>query len=448
MRPKLVCCLLVLFYSLTLSANSLNAADWPTYLHGYDRAGVTTEQLQIPLERSWASVSPSVPRRAWSAPEGRTVEGKELYDRVRFDDAFQVAVVGDHLYYGSSVDHKLYCLDTRTGVERWSFFTGAAIRLAPTVAENRVYVGSDDGNAYCLTADTGQLVWKYRPGPTDECFLGRGEMISRWPIRTGIMVEDGVAYFGAGIFPHENVYVCAVDADNGDVIWRNDNISHLEAGREDLSPQGYLLASPEQIYVPSGRTSPKSFDRQTGELLGSRLAKVELSTAALAGTNAIMLDGRMYHYSPGSRIAGVASETYVTNGSHLARLDIKAFGKLSSASQKLKTDQRSLIRQREVESIDEDEFEKQYAAMRQKIQLLDEDSVQWRTSCEENSSLIVAGNHIFVGGRNEVAAYDTQSGKQVWQTEIVGDARGLAVAHGRLFVQHFQWRNHHLHRTG
>ena len=68
----------------------------------------------------------------------------------------------------------------------------------------------DDGFAYSLSADTGKLVWKFRPGPTEEWFLGRGEMISRWPVRTGILVDDNVAYFGGGIFPHENVYVCGV----------------------------------------------------------------------------------------------------------------------------------------------------------------------------------------------------------------------------------------------
>ena len=113
-----------------------------------------------------------------------------------------------------------------------------------------------------------------------------------WPVRTGILVDGGVAYFGAGIFPHENVYMCAVDAVDGHVIWRNDNISHREAGREDLSPQGYLLASPEHIYVPSGRTKPKSFDRRTGELLGAAMTSLGISSGTVAGTSAIMIGGR------------------------------------------------------------------------------------------------------------------------------------------------------------
>lgn len=45
----------------------------------------------------------------------------------------------------SSADHKLYALDLTTGAERWSFFTGAPIRFAPTVEGQRVFVAAGDG---------------------------------------------------------------------------------------------------------------------------------------------------------------------------------------------------------------------------------------------------------------------------------------------------------------
>ena len=80
-------------------------------------------------------------------------------------------------------------------------------------------------------------------------------------MRTGILIDDGIAYFGAGIFPHENVYLCAANAENGKVIWRNDHISHLDAGRNDLSPQGYLLKAANRLYIPSARTRPKPLIR-------------------------------------------------------------------------------------------------------------------------------------------------------------------------------------------
>ncbi len=99
-------------------------------------------------------------------------------------------------------------------------------------------LGSDDGFVYCLDTAKGQLVWKRRLGPADESILARGEMISCWPIRTGVLVDGGIAYFGAGIFPHENVYLAAVDAATGEWLWKNEKLSHRDAGRDSAwSPE-------------------------------------------------------------------------------------------------------------------------------------------------------------------------------------------------------------------
>ena len=90
------------------------------------------------------------------------------------------------------------------------------MRLAPAIADGKVYVGSDDGYAYCLDAKSGSVVWKLRAGPNDERILARGRMISRWPVRTGLLIDSGTVYFGAGVFPHENIYLYAVDAATGE----------------------------------------------------------------------------------------------------------------------------------------------------------------------------------------------------------------------------------------
>jgi outer membrane protein assembly factor BamB len=115
-----------------------------------------------------------------------------MLNRVDFDDALQVTVVNNVVYFGSSVDNKAYALDAATGEEHWSFFTGGPIRLAPTVWKDRVLFGSDDGFVYCLKAADGQLLWKKRGGPNNEKLLGNEKMISRWPIRTGVLIDEGL----------------------------------------------------------------------------------------------------------------------------------------------------------------------------------------------------------------------------------------------------------------
>ncbi|MHC4170679.1 MAG: outer membrane protein assembly factor BamB family protein, partial [Planctomycetota bacterium] len=160
------------FVGFVFLGSAALAADWPTYRHDIARTGATSELLVAPLALDWVHVPVHPPRPAWPRPAVRPREGWEQRHRVIFDDAFQVAAVGGTVYFGSSADNKVYALDAATGRQRWSFFTGGPIRLAPTVSGNRVFVGSDDGFVYCLNASDGELVWKVRGGPNGEQLLG------------------------------------------------------------------------------------------------------------------------------------------------------------------------------------------------------------------------------------------------------------------------------------
>src|ERR1041384_1758512 len=158
-------------------------ADWPTYLHDNSRVGYTAEALIAPLTQRWGESSPTPPQLAFSGEDGRVYETMELRNRIRFDDVFHVAMAGDRVFYGSSVDGRVYCRNLHTGAQEWAFFTDGPIRLAPMVVDGRVFIGSDDGHAYCLDTASGKLIWKLRAGPNDERILARGRMISRWPVR-------------------------------------------------------------------------------------------------------------------------------------------------------------------------------------------------------------------------------------------------------------------------
>ena len=145
------------------------AADWPTYQHDYSRSGVAGESLLTPFNEKWVHKSKHEPRPAWRG-EAKWDGYNKVYDmksRQVFDYAYHTVIANGLLYFGSSADDKIYCLDAASGKERWVFFTEGPVRLAPTIADGRVFVGSDDGNAYCLDAVTGKLIWKSRLGPKD-----------------------------------------------------------------------------------------------------------------------------------------------------------------------------------------------------------------------------------------------------------------------------------------
>jgi len=441
-----------------MSAGPLPAADWPTYRGGNARLGATTDALAVPLSLGWVDSAPAAPRTAWSGPGNRVIEGKELRHRDRHDDCFHVVVAGDRVYYGSSVDHRLYCRDAATGRALWTFVTGGPIRLAPTVDQGRIYFGSDDGFAYCLDAATGKPVWKLRAGGADEWILARGEMISRWPVRTGVLVDDGIAYFGAGIFPHENIYIYAVRAEDGTIVWKRDNISDENASRNDLSPQGYLLTGDEILLIPSGRSLPAALDRKTGEIR-HKITPGWRSEAGgiIGGTSLLLADGQIYAggdhhfmaydektgavgygYFDARQIVIEGDDAYMAKDGKLSRVVRGQYAEASRERHKVSLEAQEIARDlfRAKEGADVDALRAKLDGLKQRINELEQTGLAWRTESSEilESALIKAGNLVVAGGSNLVAAFDADTGKEVWRTEVEGDARGFAAAAGRLYV--------------
>ncbi|MEZ6147716.1 MAG: PQQ-binding-like beta-propeller repeat protein [Planctomycetaceae bacterium] len=151
-----------------------SAADWSTYRGGPSKdKGHLLRPLQLRSRARWVITPNDAPEVAFAEAEGRVIEGKLLGNRMDYDAAFDSVIADGKVYYGSSVDDQLHCLDIQTGKELWTFFTGGPIRLAPTLSDGRVYFGSDDGYAYCLDASTGENVWSLRAGPKEDWLLAR-----------------------------------------------------------------------------------------------------------------------------------------------------------------------------------------------------------------------------------------------------------------------------------
>lgn len=492
-------------FLLSLLLSTAASAEWPTYLHDASRVGATGESLSSTLKPAWTFSSPSAPQMAWAGEGGRLFEGRELLNRIRFDDVFHVAISGGRVFFGSSVDGRVMCRELASGKEAWSFFTNAPVRLAPMIADGKVYVGSDDGYAYCLDAADGKVVWKLRAGPHDERILARGRMVSRWPVRTGVLVDDGIAYFGAGVFPHEKVYLYAVEAATGKVIWKNDAISEKDAGRNDLSPQGYLLATKDILFVPSGRTLAASFDRKTGEYI----AKPEPgwrgdAGGQIGGTQAFLADDQIYAigehhilaldqqkqksgfgWFAGTQMTLAGDMGFMANGTKITAIDrIKhaegtrirhghemAIAKISSelkkhpalaeakklqaaesAARKAKDDPAAFAKaQAELAAIAA-KYEplrvqykaKQAESARHKAELakVEDTGVRWTLDSPHQSALVLAGKYLIAGGKDEVIVIDSEKGQITAKLAVEGEARGLAVSDGHLVVSTTKGRVH------
>ena len=279
MKLRLASKLVFIFFAAFAAAD-----DWPAFRHDVRRSATTAEALEFPLERAWSYRGHQQPDPAWPPPHFI------ILNRLDFDYAPQPVIANGLVFFGSTSDDTVRALDLATGETRWEFTVGGPVRIAPQVVEGRVYFGSDDGRAYCVDADSAELIWEFNGAPHAEMCIGNRRMISRWPIRTGVLVDEGVAYFATGIWATEGVFVYALDAATGSEIWCNDtadyagldynklltteNRAAMRHGVHDgdfgfygLTPQGALAVTDETLLIPNGHNTTAGLDRKTGQLL-------------------------------------------------------------------------------------------------------------------------------------------------------------------------------------
>lgn len=237
------------------------AGDWPMWRHDAQRSATTDEQLSEKLHVQWVRELPPL-KPTW--PDQPLLETDATYEPV---------VAGGTMFVGSSHNDSLTAYDVATGSERWRFYADGPVRFAPIVWQNNVYFASDDGCLYCLNAQSGTQLWRFRGGPSDANLLGHGRLISTWPMRGAPVLADGTIYVAAGIWPFMGIFIHAVDAQTGEVVWTNDSTGamyitqpHNSDAFAGLAPQGFLAAVGDNLIVPNGRAVPACLDRRTGEL--------------------------------------------------------------------------------------------------------------------------------------------------------------------------------------
>ena len=146
------------------------------------------------------------------------------------------------------------------------FTADGPIRHAPITSGGRTYVGSDDGYLYCLDTSSAKVLWKFRGGPTNRKVLGAGRLISAWPVSGAPVVHEGRVYFAAGIWPVMGVFVYALDAERGRVIWVNDRATSLWKSKT-VSEQRKDQPEFEPSFISVSPMGQNSQRRASGERL-------------------------------------------------------------------------------------------------------------------------------------------------------------------------------------
>ena len=442
-----------LFALLLVSPLLAAAADWPTYKADAARSGVTAEKLSFPLKEVWAHRSPHKPRPAWRAPAREDLyngKGHRLHNRQIFDHAYHAIAVGDSIFYGSSADDQVYCLDAKTGRVRWTYFTEGPVRLAPTFHGGRLFFGSDDGCVYCLGLD-GKEIWKKRIALKDYRVSGNGRIISAWPVRSGVLIDQGIVYAAAGMFPSEEVYVYALDESTGAVKWRSNK-------QTDLPAQGYLLLSGKNLYVPTGRDNPVVYERFSGRRLrklgGKGGANVTLfGDTVFAGpgrTGQIWMIGPDVSFtlfnSPQiqrTQIVVTPERFYLAGASELRAMNHPEFrehekdrkqtaSRINGLEGHINNARRGKPTPKPLADLKK-ELETEKTHMKTVLENI-EKCYLWKAPSQYSDALILAGDTLFTGGNNAVTAHRVRDGKEVWRHAVSGRALGLSVANGKLLV--------------
>ncbi len=454
--------IILLYIFLLFACSSENEKKgWYTYRHDGFRSAITDEDLPENLSPKWVFKPTNSPVAAWYKP------GEEL-PRMHVDNTYNVVSAKGLVYFGSSVDNKLYALNSSTGAEEWTFFAEGPIRFAPSIWKDHIYFGSDDGYVYCLDARNGDLEWKYRAGPSDKKVLGNGNMISLWPIRTSVLVEEGVVYLSAGVFPYEGLYICALDSEDGKIIWKNDTIGDKahEIQFGGISPFGYILASEDHLYIPSGRSMPAVFDKKNGKFLYA------LSPGSKAGgTWALINEGNliagvdrsgtptkiMYDLESGQRkgdafvsfngIDMVAREniSYVVTSSGVHAINRAKYPQIENTIDSLLTEIKktnSSIREIAQTNLEKkksynnnfDQLIEKNKLLKQQIDSIKKSATKWQYKESALNTIVLAKNKVIAGGKGVVIILDSESGKELTRFKIDGRALGLAVTEGHLFA--------------
>ncbi len=136
------------------------AGDWPAFRGDADHTGIAQDRLQLPLNLAWQYQPAHPPQPAF---RGGLAPSKNRVESITYDYVFEPIVTEGRLFFASSSEDAVFCLDSLTGAPLWTFYAEGPVRFAPRVSGNRLYFGSDNGQVYCLDVRDG--AWSGNCGP-------------------------------------------------------------------------------------------------------------------------------------------------------------------------------------------------------------------------------------------------------------------------------------------
>jgi len=173
-------------------------------------------------------------------------------------------VTPDNLYITGATDSTIYlsCIDLQGNLV-WKTPCGGAFstnfpgsRSAPTVVDDKIYVGTGLGNLYCIDRASGEILWSV--ASVDRF----GGVMPRFGYSEAPAVDGDLVFWVAG---GEEQNVVALDRHTGEVVW-----THQGHGERPSYNSPLLVRLPERtLLVTFTAYHFMGFDAATGALLWS-----------------------------------------------------------------------------------------------------------------------------------------------------------------------------------
>jgi len=399
----------------------------------HDKARTSSSPTELPEDLDLLWIRQYTPRTpVWDDPLNQDIMP---YDRI-----FEPVVADGVLVIGFNDSDKIVALDTNAGGIIWTYYTDGPVRLPPVLWNGKVYATSDDGHMYCINLRTGQLVWKFRGGPSDRRVLGNGRLISMWPARGGPVVEDGVVYFAASIWPFMGIFIYALDAETGEIIWVNDAEGsrympqpHNAPSFAGIAPQGAMTISGNRLLISGGRTVPSCFDKTTGEFL-----YYELLASGKTGGSFVAAWGNYFFNHYRERMTSMyytpTGGTLVTN---IGKYPVLTSDRWYFSGESIKViDAASFDRDMHAVTAGENDST-DYGDLGDRAAKSIRENMLWEIDVNAEGDLIRAGSTLYAAGDGVITSVDLNSlGKPTvaWRKIIHGDIERLIAADGKLFA--------------
>lgn len=394
-----------------------SSADWPTFRA--DNTGSATTKATIPDKAKllWQFKPKTKPTSTVSVPTA------------------PVAVGG--LVFASGPDGIVRALDAVNGRLQWKAYTGGVVRFPPTILQGRALVGSGDGWIYAFEAQTGRLLWRFRAAPAERKIPVYGSLLSTWPVASGVLVEDGIAYIAAGIVNYDGTYIYALDAATGRIKWQNNTSGHLDRqARTGVSVQGHQLLHDGKLYLASGTSlSPAVYNISDGKCLNDPEPLANCQSQSPRGwelsllADEVVACGKPFYAHPKYDVFDntVFNKVFLTSNG--GRYIVWVSSQNNKKVLCFDNIDRELLRKKMAEPGNRFNIDWKRIGIN--------DKPLWSYDCKDCVALAVCGNAVVIANKSEIVALNLKDGGVMW-SEAVPSAPvswGLAVDRdGRVVV--------------